>query len=310
MGSVTRRELLTGAFAGMAVSSFEPRIPAMAQSPTAEDMERRAIAAFPFERIETTGQHALAKWRELKTAGRGSPVVLGGGQSIVMIMDLLHPAASPRSAAEILATADSIRHPQDLVKRLAADQAREREHLTREFDRKEPSELSKMFVTDSSGKLRALTNEEARSLMLREPQSPPDGDWPSEVDASPGLSVAEDILTNRPLPKVHIALVPTDDWTTIPAHLNWGGWNACPHPEYHVAALRSWRDRFSAELIGLSHDTMNLRVTRRPATREAALELAREQHVYCNDIVDQGTGTLGPLAASLMADDWWFFWWD
>src|SRR5262249_5046813 len=111
-------------------------------------------------------------------------------------------------------------------------------------------------------------------------------------------------------PKVHIAIIPTDDWTTIPAYLNWGGWNACPHPEYHIAALRSWRDRFGAELVGLSFDVMNLRVARRPATREAALELAREQYFYCGDIVDQGTGTLSRLAATLMTDDWWFFWWD
>jgi hypothetical protein len=53
-----------------------------------------------------------------------------------------------------------------------------------------------------------------------------------------------------------------------------------------------------------------LRVARRPATREAALELAREQYLYCNDIVDQGTGSLSGLAASLTTDDWWFFWWD
>jgi hypothetical protein len=136
----------------------------------------------------------------------------------------------------------------------------------------------------------------------------PVGEWPSEVDPSPGLSVARE--TGKPLLKVHIALLPTDDWTTIPAHLKWGGWNACPPPEYHIAALRSWRDRFGAELVGLSHDTMNLNVTRRPTTREAALELAREHYLYCDDIVNQGTGTLSPLAASLMTDDWWYFWWD
>jgi hypothetical protein len=38
--------------------------------------------------------------------------------------------------------------------------------------------------------------------------------------------------------------------------------------------------------------------------------LAREQYLYCGDIVDQGTGTLSRLATALMADDWWYFWWD
>jgi hypothetical protein len=105
-------------------------------------------------------------------------------------------------------------------------------------------------------------------------------------------------------------LVPTDDWTTVPAHLRWGGWNACPAPEYHIAALRAWRDRFGAELVGLAFDTMNLRVARRPQTRPEALDIAREQYLYCSDIVDQGVGTLSALAATLMASDWWFFWWD
>jgi len=65
-----------------------------------------------------------------------------------------------------------------------------------------------------------------------------------------------------------------------------------------------------AELVGLSHDVMNVRVQRRPRTREAALELAREQYVYCSDIVDQGVQTLSALAAVLMESDWWYFWWD
>jgi hypothetical protein len=77
-----------------------------------------------------------------------------------------------------------------------------------------------------------------------------------------------------------------------------------------VAALRSWRDRFGAELVGLGFDTMNLRVARRPQTRAEALELAREQDLYSQDLVDQVAGTLSHLAADLMTHEWWFFWWD
>jgi hypothetical protein len=107
-----------------------------------------------------------------------------------------------------------------------------------------------------------------------------------------------------------IVLVPTDDSTTIPAHLHWGSWNERPAPEYHVAALRHWRDAYGAELVGLGRDTIDLKVARKPATRDEALELARVQYAYCNDIIDQGTGSYSVLAAGLMADDWWFFWWD
>lgn len=135
------------------------------------------------------------------------------------------------------------------------------------------------------------------------------GEWPKEPPWSPGLQVAFDINGNVH-PRLHVLLIPTDDGTSVPAYLRWGGWNACPPPEYHVAALRSWRDRYGAELIGLSADVMNLRVTRRPSSREEALSLAREQYDYCSDNVDQGSGTLAGHAATLMASDWWYFWWD
>ena len=131
---------------------------------------------------------------------------------------------------------------------------------------------------------------------------------PLQVSASPGLSVASDF--RGLFDKVHVALFPLDDWTAIPAHLAWGGWNECPAPELHVVAWRSWRERYGAELVGLSIDTLNLRVAHRPQSRDEALQLAREQFIYCTDIVEQGVGSLGHLAAYLMADNWWYFWWD
>jgi Domain of unknown function (DUF4253) len=120
-----------------------------------------------------------------------------------------------------------------------------------------------------------------------------------------GLSVNRDY--RGVFEKVHIAIIPTDDWTIVPAHLRWGGWNACPAPQYHVAALRAWRDRYDAKLVGLSFDVMTLKVARQPQARAPAIELAREHYAYCNDIIDQGVGTLSDLAAALMANDWWYF---
>jgi hypothetical protein len=57
-------------------------------------------------------------------------------------------------------------------------------------------------------------------------------------------------------------------------------------------------------------DTVELRVRRRPGSRDEALALAREHYAYCNDTVDQGTKDMATLAANLMGSDWWFFWWD
>jgi Domain of unknown function (DUF4253) len=154
-----------------------------------------------------------------------------------------------------------------------------------------------------------LSLEEMLAATVQESQ-PALGEWPSEPMGAPQLSVATETLSGSPLGKAQLIILPTADWTTIPACLHRGNWNGCPAPEYHVAALRSWRDRFGAELIGLSHDVMNIRVKERPKTRDAALDLAREQYAYCSDIVDQGVETLSALAAVLMQSDWWYFWWD
>jgi len=158
-----------------------------------------------------------------------------------------------------------------------------------------PAALEKAFAEENGGDMPGLEL----------------GEWPAPRRAEqPGLTVASDILTGKPFARCHIVMVPAADGSEVPAYLRWGAWNACPPPEVHVALLRQWKQRYGAELVGLSGDVLNLRAARRPTTRDAALALAREQYLYCPDIVDQGVGALRPLAASLMESDWWFFWWD
>lgn len=139
----------------------------------------------------------------------------------------------------------------------------------------------------------------------------PVGDWPVETQGGDlGLSVANDILTGKPYPKVHIVLVPTHNSWEVPAYLQWGGWNACPPPEYHVAILRSWHERFGAELAGLSGDVLDLQIAKPLRGKEEAMTVAKEQYIYCADIVDQGTNDISTLAATLIEQSWWSFWWD
>jgi hypothetical protein len=212
--------------------------------------------------------------------------VIGNDETFATFVETLQTPVVPRKPAEILAVADRLRHPDDLADKRRRDAAAMR------------AELASRLKPGEGGHL------------LRAPEPPPLGEWPEEIPGDPGLSVTYDWRAARPFPTVSIILVPTDDWTTVAAHLQWGGWNDCPPPEYHVAALRSWRDRFGAELVGLSFDVMNLRVARRPQGRPAALDLAREHYLFCNDVVDQGVGTLNALAAALATNAWWYFWWD
>jgi hypothetical protein len=230
--------------------------------------------------VTVPGDQALSTWRRLLREGTGWPVVLGGDEDLQMIVEGLLEIDS-RSPEEILAAADKLTFPQSLAERRAEDDRRAREWLAANGDDTE----------------------------LDEAQEPPLGDWPDEGGAI-GFTIATEVLTGKPIDEVHIAILPCDNgWQAI-AYLRWGGWNENPHAEYHVAALRSWHERFGAELVGASHDVINLHVATRPATREAALTLAREQYLYCADVVDQGTETLSALAAALMDDDWWYFWWD
>lgn len=288
----------------------------MARQPTPGELryQQQAISEFPFERVETTGEQALRAWEELRISGRGVPVVLGGDEEFPNLMEPFYPSSLPRrSAVEILDVAAGTTHPEDLVRERAMGQARATDWLTQLQEQGKlqapgtPQVESPILALLESygGKAEELTLADIIRQGQREPEV---GEWPAALPSPPSPPVSTRF--GQPLAKCHVALLPTDDWTTVPAHLLWGGWNDCPKPEYHVAALRSWRDRFGAELVGLGHDTMHIRVARRPQTQAAALELAREHYLYCSDIVDQGTGTLAPLAAELMASDWWFFWWD
>jgi hypothetical protein len=123
------------------------------------------------------------------------------------------------------------------------------------------------------------------------------------------LTVGHD-YRNRPRPEVFIATVPGSDFTAIPIHLRFGGWNACPCPHVHMALARYWGDRYGALIATISSDIVEFTVERPPVADAQALELAWQQYFYCADIVDQGVGSVATLAQALRHSTRWFFWWD
>lgn len=141
------------------------------------------------------------------------------------------------------------------------------------------------------------------------PEGPSNWPAPETVVSSEGPTVHLS-LHRKPLPRVHIVYLPARDSTEIPAWLNLGGWNDCPDAAVQVAMLRKWRDAYGAELVGVSHDTMDIRVKRRPHTREEALRLVGELAEFCSDLTEDSVEQQEKIAAELMASDWWFFWWD
>ena len=136
------------------------------------------------------------------------------------------------------------------------------------------------------------------------------GKWPTGAAPRAELSLHLDVLTKKPKPSVFIGLFPTPDPWKAPAYVNQGGWNENPDADLHVALHKRWAHKFGSRIVCMSSDVMECTVEHPPSTRTAALELAREQFLYCTDIVHQGTETLEGLAATLLDANTWYFWWD
>jgi hypothetical protein len=81
-------------------------------------------------------------------------------------------------------------------------------------------------------------------------------------------------------------------------------------PHVHVAILKYWYERWGAEVVAATAGDLELQALRPPTTPEAALELAKEQYMYCRDLVDQNTRSVAVLAKLLLSSPVWWFWWD
>jgi hypothetical protein len=174
------------------------------------------------------------------------------------------------------------------------------------------------FVMRSSSSIESLAHlsataglawlEQEREFRLNDGDLLPHGDWPGDVTPLNRISSIDDYRTNKPYSELYMALVPSADSWLVPAYLSFGGWNSCPPPDVHASLFKYWHDTYGAEIVALTHNVVELRVSMPPTSREAALKLAEEQFVYCTDM-DSG-GTVEDLAAQLLNASVWSFWWD
>jgi hypothetical protein len=75
---------------------------------------------------------------------------------------------------------------------------------------------------------------------------------PAAGASNEDYSIPFDVLTSRPHASVRLGLVPVVSQWAVPEPV--------PCSRSHAVILRDWSDRFSAEIVGLSHDTLDLRV--------------------------------------------------
>lgn len=122
------------------------------------------------------------------------------------------------------------------------------------------------------------------------------------------------VLTRRgaPAKDLVVGLVPVDPqrpWQ-VAAYFRYAGWHDSPQADVHVAMFKHWYEHYGAVVVAMTEDTVELRVSRRPASRDEATKLALQMYLFCPDCVEQGAETVGTLAEILMGSDYWFFWWD
>jgi Domain of unknown function (DUF4253) len=137
---------------------------------------------------------------------------------------------------------------------------------------------------------------------------PRHGEWPAESVPATDLYMVRE-LRGLISPQVVIGLLPCEDHTAAAAYLRFGGWDDCPHPQVHVAVARRWASSHGAVLVANTSSTLEFRVARPIATREAAMEMAITHYLYNFETVEQ-PGSIELAAASLVGSSVWQFWWD
>lgn len=132
----------------------------------------------------------------------------------------------------------------------------------------------------------------------------------AEAEPSQGLVLVTDVLSGARHESTLVCRLSAPQSWHIPAEMAIGGWNECPDAEVHCALWKRWQERYDAHIIAVSHDVVEAYVGAPPQTPEEALQLAWEQYIYCQDIVEQGTVSIANLAATLLDTHTWYFWWD
>lgn len=123
----------------------------------------------------------------------------------------------------------------------------------------------------------------------------------------PGTPVGDLVFEYEPC---RLLLVPCTRPADAPALLGWLGATNLTTAARISAVLRSWEDRFGAELAGLGFDTLSLLVARPAGSVPEAQRVAAEHVAFCPDSLWQGAGSIEAMAADLVGQQWWSFWWD
>jgi Domain of unknown function (DUF4253) len=160
--------------------------------------------------------------------------------------------------------------------------------------------------------------EVPEDVVIPEDPGPPFASWPGLAPPGPTgraevvarTVVAQRVVADMVTPQAHIGLVPAASSADIPALLGWQGSANRIDATRLSAVLRSWQERFGAQIVGFGHATLYLSVSAPPTTREHAEQVALEHFLTCPDNVYQVAWTFPGYVDRVLRADLWRFWWD
>lgn len=116
----------------------------------------------------------------------------------------------------------------------------------------------------------------------------------------------EDWRSQKPMSEVLMAEIQVENPWEVLAHFEYRIWYESPRLKEHCAIWRHWYETCDAHIVSVTHQHIEAKAYKPPATKEQAIELAWEHYYYCPDVVDH----IADTAFRLINGDSWYFWWD
>ncbi len=185
-----------------------------------------------------------------------------------------------------------------------------------EFDKDSVASYRKQHLSLSLGNGKDTLNKMLDVSMAYAKED--DIDWDTEIvgtmeggdESEDGDSFGGywDYDDKRTLPLI-LAKIPVKHPWEVFAYVPFGNWNECPDTQVLMEVSKYWFEKYGAIPAVITHDVLEFDLPEAIA-KDVAMEVALEQYVFCEDIVSQGTETVGALADTLWRSKHWYFWWD
>ncbi|MDE6619497.1 MAG: DUF4253 domain-containing protein [Lachnospiraceae bacterium] len=128
---------------------------------------------------------------------------------------------------------------------------------------------------------------------------------------SPVNHFASFILFEGNMEETVLLQIPVENPWELIAWIPMGGWNECLDPGEMISVAKYWYEQYGAVPAVFGHDMLEFYLEE-GVSSDVSVILATEYVAFCPDRLNQGTktGTISEIAASLIDEHIWTFWWD